>query len=41
VLVVVADQVAQREAVVRGDEVDAGPGAPAAVFEEIAEPVSR
>ena len=36
VLLLVADQVAQREAVVRGDEVDARPGPAAAVVEDVA-----
>ncbi|MNM73230.1 hypothetical protein D3C81_849500 [compost metagenome] len=35
VLAVVADQVGQREAVVRGDEVDAGPRAPVAPVEQV------
>ena len=36
VLVVVADQVGEREAVVRGHEVDGGPGSAAAVLEDVA-----
>src|SRR5688572_24060883 len=35
VLLVVADEVVEREAVVRGDEVDAGPGLAAAVAEDV------
>ena len=41
VLVVVGDEVVQREAVVRGDEVDAGPGPAAAPVEEVGRPVRR
>src|SRR5207237_2743379 len=36
VLLFVADEVGEREAVVRGDEVDAGVGAPAALLVEVA-----
>ena len=44
VLVVVADEIVQREAVVRGDEVDAGVGLAAVVLVQIAaagEPVGE
>src|SRR6185369_10587762 len=35
VLLVVRDQIGQRESVMRSDEIDAGPGAPAAMVEQI------
>src|SRR5262249_23617530 len=38
VLLVVADEVVQRETVMRGDEVDAGPGPAAALVEQVGRP---
>ena len=35
VLVVVGDEVVEREAVMRGDEIDAGPGLAAAAVEQV------
>ena len=41
VLVVVRDQIVQREAVMGGDEIDAGPRPASALLEEVADPVTR
>ena len=41
VFVVVADQVVERETIVRGNEVDAGRGPPAIALIQVAAPVSR
>ena len=41
VLIVVADQIVQREAIMRGDEIDAGRREAAVALVQIARPVSR